>query len=209
MSAATSAPPKLSRRVPATFTADACLKRFTTDQYDRMAETGVLGPDDRVELLDNYVVLKMAKNEPHEYGLDLVREALTPVKPAGWMLRCQQVVAMPFNRPEPDFALVRGTVHTYAGRHPTAADAGLVVEVADSSHDIDLIDKAAIYAGGGVAAYWVVSIPDRQVVVHSGPAGPIETAEYASVTRYAAGELVPLVLDGVTVAHIPAADLLP
>lgn len=200
---------QLSPRKPIAFAADATVARFTTDQYDRMVDVGVLGPDDKLELLDNYMVLKMAKNEPHEYGLDLVREALTPVKPAGWMLRCQQVVVMPFSRPEPDFSLVRGTVHTYAGRHPTAADAGLVVEFADSSRDIDLIDKAAIYAGGGVSCYWVVSIPDRRVVVHTLPAGPVESAAYATVTRYAAGDLIPLVLDGVTVAHIPAADLLP
>ena len=209
MSAATVSPPKLSPRKPVTFARDACWPRFTTDQYDQMTRSGVLGPDDKMELLDNYVVLKMAKNEPHEGSIDLVREALTPVKPAGWMLRCQQVLAMPFNRPEPDFSLVRGNARAFAGRHPTAADAGLVVEVADSSRDIDLIDKAAIYAGGRVGCYWVVSIPDRFVVVHSDPTGPVESATYATITRYAAGEQVPLVLDGVAVAHIPAADLLP
>lgn len=209
MSAATVTPPKLSPRRPATFAQDACWPRLTTDQYDQMVRTGVLGPDDKMELLDNYVVLKIPKNEPHEGTVDLVREALTPHKPTGWMLRCQQTVVMPYNRPEPDFALVRGAARSFLTRHPSAADAALLVEVADTSRDRDLLDKAAIYAGARVPVYWVVNIPGRQVEVHTDPTGPVESAEYQTVTRYAAGQDVPLVLDGVTVAHIPAADLLP
>lgn len=210
MSAATvTPPPALSPRKPVTYAQDASWARFTTDQYDRMVRAGALGPADKVELLDNYVVLKMAKNEPHEGTVDLVRDALTPHKPAGWVLRCQQTVVMPYNRPEPDFALVRGTARGFLTRHPTAADAALLIEVADTSRDRDLVDKAAIYAGAGVPVYWVVNIPDRRVEVHTGPTGPVESATYTTITRYAPGEVVPLVLDGVTVAHIPAADLLP
>ena len=73
----------------------------------------------------------------------------------------------------------------------------------------DQRDKARIYARGGVACYWIVNLEDRRIEVHTGPSGPGDAPAYASVTNYAPGDAVPLVLDGVTVASIPAADLLP
>lgn len=48
-------------------------------------------------------------------------------------------------------------------------DAALVVEVADTTVALDLGRKAAAYAAGGVAVYWVVSLPDQLVVVHTAP----------------------------------------
>src|SRR6516225_4874501 len=33
-------------------------RRFTTDEYHRLIDAGILGPDDKVELLDGYVLLK-------------------------------------------------------------------------------------------------------------------------------------------------------
>jgi hypothetical protein len=34
----------------------APLRRFTVDEYHRMIETGVFGPDDRVELLNGWII---------------------------------------------------------------------------------------------------------------------------------------------------------
>ncbi len=52
-------------------------------------------------------------------------------------------------------------------------------------------------------------LDDRRIEVHTQPSGPCESPAYASVVNYAVGENVPLVLDGVAVANIPVADLLP
>ena len=123
----------------------ASLAKFSVARYQRMIETGVLTPEDKVELLENYVVLKMPRNPPHDGTIDLMDEALRPFIPAGWRLRVQLSLVLLDSQPEPDFAVVRGSARSYVTRHPTAADAGIVIEVADSGGGIPVEDQPKIF----------------------------------------------------------------
>src|SRR5436309_11138107 len=96
--------PSLRRK---TYGLDRNIYRFSVAQYERMAELGILGPEDKVELLEGYVVLKMARNPPHDGTIDVVRAALEAHRPAGWFVRSQQAVKLATSEPEPDFAVVR------------------------------------------------------------------------------------------------------
>ena len=49
--------------------------RFTVDQYERMAEAGILTEDDRVELINGIVVSKMAKGPAHVWAAKRVGES--------------------------------------------------------------------------------------------------------------------------------------
>src|SRR5262245_62962957 len=135
---------------PVTYGHDASIARFSVARYQRMIETGILTSEDKVELLENYVVLKMPRNPPHDGTIDLVSETLTPVVPKGWRLRVQLSVVLSDSQPEPDLAIVRGDARTYTSRHPGPADIGLIVEVANSSLLRDQRDKARIYARAGI-----------------------------------------------------------
>jgi Uma2 family endonuclease len=191
-----------------TFLNDASIATFSTARYDAMVAAGMLTPDDKVELLENYVVLKMPRDPAHDGTIDLVHDALRVV-PAGWLIRTQQTLALSDSRPEPDITIVRGNSRTYLARHPEPTDTGLVIEIANTSLLRDQRDKARIYARAGVVCYWIVNLEDRRIEVHTQPSGPVALPAYASVQSYVAGDSVPLVLDGVGVASIPAADLLP
>jgi Uma2 family endonuclease len=192
-----------------TFLNDASVATFSTARYDRMIEVGLLTPDDHVELLENYVVLKMPKNPEHDGTALRIRKRLTRVLPPKWDIREQGTLDLTDSRPEPDFAVVREDPADYTTRHPIPADVGLIIEVANTSLLRDQRDKARIYARGNVVCYWIVNLDDRRVEVHTLPSGPCDSPAYASVVNYAAGDAVPLVLDGVTVTTIPVADLLP
>ncbi len=194
---------------PVTYGLDASFPKFSVGRYQRMIEEGILTPDDKVELLENYLVLKMPKNPPHDGTIDLVKAALPPCIPAGWLLRIQQTIALPDSQPEPDFAVVRGNPRTYLTRHPGPADVGLVIEVADSSLLRDQRDKMRIYARGAIPCYWIVNLVDRRIEVYSQPTGPAPVPAYGSFQTYQPGDAVPLVLDGVAVGTVPAAELLP
>jgi Uma2 family endonuclease len=194
---------------PVTYGLDASTFRFSVARYQRMTETGILTSEDKVELLENYVVLKMPRNPPHDGTIQLVTEALTRVVPQGWRLRVQLTVVFADSQPEPDFSIVRGDARTYLTRHPGPADVGLIVEVADSSLLRDQRDKTRIYARGGIPCYWIVNLVDRRIEVYTQPSGPTAVPTYASFQIYQPGDTISLVLDGNTVGTVPVDELLP
>lgn len=194
---------------PVTYGLDGSIPRFSVAKYQKMIEEGILTPEDKVELLENFVVLKMPKNPPHDGTIDLVRESLRSQLPTGWMLRVQQTIVLSDSQPEPDFAVVRGNARSYLQRHPGPSDVGLLIEVADSSLLRDQRDKTRIYARAGIVCYWIVNLVDQRVEVYTQPSGPTAVPAYGAFQTFQPGDAVPLVLDGQTAGSVPVADLLP
>ena len=185
------------------------MAKFSTARYDAMVSSGILTSEDKVELLENYVVLKMPRNPRHDSSVRRVMRPLLKVLPSSWDLWTQLAVTFADSQPEPDFAVVRGSADDYELRHPSPDDIGLLIEVADSSLLRDQRDKTRIYARAGVPIYWIINLVDRRIEVFSKPSGPAETPGYAPSLNYQRGDEVPLVLDGAVVASIPVAELLP
>ncbi len=198
-----------STTLPATYGHDATLARFSAPRYQKMIETGILTPEDKVELLENYVVLKMPKTPPHEGTIDLVKAALAAVIPPGWLLRIQQTIDLSDSQPEPDVAIVRGMPRSFVSRHPGAMDTALLIEVADSSLLRDQRDKTRIYARASIPHYWVINLVDQRIEVYTQPSGPIALPEYGMSKTYQRGEFVAVILDEVAAGSVAVADLLP
>src|SRR5437868_5021584 len=114
---------------PATYGHDASIPRFSVARYQKMIEVGILTAEDKVELLENYLVLKMPRNPPHDSTLQRMLRPLLRSLPAAWDLRIQSAVTLADSQPEPDSAIVRGSATAYETRHPNAADVGLLIEV--------------------------------------------------------------------------------
>jgi Uma2 family endonuclease len=110
-----------------------------------------------------------------------------------------------FDEPEPDLAVVRGEPRDYARSHPGAEDVGLLVEVAETTLDLDTGKKRRSYARGGVPVYGIVNLLAHQIEVYS----RLDRGSYRSRVVYAAGRQVPVVLNGSTVARIRADQILP
>src|SRR5262249_52378201 len=132
--------------------------RLSVAQYHAMIQHGILGPEDRVELIHGWLVPKMTKNPPHTVSTGLVLDALNRAAPLGWHVRVQEPVTFAVSEPEPDNVLARGARRDYASRHPGPAEVGLVVEVADTSLDYDRDVKKPLYASAGVPVYWIVNL---------------------------------------------------
>ncbi len=183
--------------------------RITVDEYHRMIAAGILTDEDKVELLEGSVVLKMPRNPPHDSAMDLIDELLPPAMPAGWFVRIQRTITLSESEPEPDYAAVRGTRRSFATRHPLSAEIGLLIEVADSSLQRDRQDKVRIYGRESIPCFWIINIPDSQVEVYTGPSGATATPGYGQRQDYHLGDSVPLILDGVIVTRFAVRDLLP
>jgi len=129
-------------------------RRFTREEYVRMAETGVLGPEDRTELIDGYLVERTAQNAPHravivngtKLFVDLLRDTDYSVQIQSTLpLDCRNV-------PEPDFAIFQGEGSDLLDGEPD--EIPLIVEVADTTLTYDRTDKLDCYASNDIPEYW-------------------------------------------------------
>ncbi len=187
----------------------AGFRRFTVPEYHRLTQIGILTEDDNLELLEGYLVHKMARNPPHDGTLHRAFKRLNQILPSGSDLRIQSAVTLGDSEPEPDLAIVRADAAGYTTRHPGAADVGLVLEVSDSTLAGDRADKGRIYARAGIECYWILNLVDRQIEVYSSPSGPGPTPAYGRRQDHSPGDALDLWLGGSLIAGIPVAELLP
>lgn len=173
-------------------------RRFTVDEYHRMVAAGVLGPDERVELLDGEVVRVSPMGSPHAACV----RRLSRLLGRGAGDRAQVAVQLPLrldahSEPEPDVALLRPRDDDYAAAHPGPADALLVVEVGDSSVLADRDVKAPLYAHAGVGELWLVDLRAGTITRLRRPAGD----RYEDVAVLGPGAtLEPQALPGLTIS---------
>ena len=135
---------------------DRPVRPLTQDDVLRMVEVGILGEEDRVELLDGVLTEVSPKSVEHGTIIArLVRWLITSDPGARYEVRTEHPLLVPDRRslPEPDIAVVAGAAGT---EHP--ATALLVIEVAVSSLRVDRTVKAGLYAGAGVPEYSVVDL---------------------------------------------------
>jgi Uma2 family endonuclease len=194
---------------PVTYGRDASIATFSVARYQRMIEAGVLTADDKVELLENFVVRKMPRNPLHDSSVQRMLRPLLRLLPPQWDIRIQSAVTFADSQPEPDFALVRGSASDYGTHHPGPADIGLLIEVADSSLLRDQRDKTRIYARAGIPAYWIINLVDHRIELFAQPTGPTALPAFGSFATYQPGDDIPVVLDNITVATLAVSDLLP
>ncbi|HXG09571.1 MAG TPA: Uma2 family endonuclease [Gemmataceae bacterium] len=181
--------------------------RFTVEQYHRMIETGILTKDDRVELLEGWIVPKMPHSPPHDGTVWLVQTALLARLPPQWILRVQSAITTLDSEPEPDLVVARGPGLRYFTSHPQPDDIPLVVEVSDTSLQEDRDGKGRLYARAGIPVYWIVNLPESKVEVYTEPRAGKRPA-YRQRTDYKTPKSLPLVLEGQQVARIGLRELL-
>jgi len=156
--------------------------RRTGEEYFRLVEAGILGPDDRVELLDGVIVGVSPQNPRHASALRRAQLALEAAIGGRAVLSIQlPLLVGVYSVPEPDLAVLPGRAPDYDRTHPTKAL--LVVEIAETSIAQDRLTKAAIYAAASVPEYWLVNLRDDHVEVFRSPAVAAGRYEEKTVAR--------------------------
>jgi hypothetical protein len=160
------------------------LYRMSYDLYERIAEAGLLGPKDRVILLDGFLVSQMPIGPSHSTSVALGQLAIQAEAPPGWYVRAEQPIILRDGPrgdsvPQPDLAIVVGSILRYASRHPIPSEIGLVAEVA-TDLDAVRIDRAGLfrYAHAGIPIACIVNVADRLLEVYSEPSGPAADPVY-------------------------------
>ena len=165
-------------------------RRFTTAEYHTMSELGILGPEERLELLDGEIFRIAAIGSRHAVCVCFLTEWLIARLIGRALIRVQNPIRLDSGaEPEPDVAIVRLPRRRYARSHPTSEDVFLLIEVADTSLPYDRGRKLPLYARAAIPEMWLVDLERERVYVYREPVG----GRYRHVERIAAGgTLTPL-----------------
>ena len=162
-------------------------RKFTVDEYYRMAEVGILHPDERVELIDGVILVMAPMGNPHATGIRRLERVWHDTAGNAITLSGQCPIRLgEYTDPEPDVAILRFREDDYAGKPPAAEDILLVIEVSDTSLAYDRGTKANMYAAANVPETWVMNLVEDCIESFTGP-GP---NGYANHTIYRRGDKI-------------------
>lgn len=154
-------------------------KPLRVEEFFRAVANGLLGPRDRVELLEGQIVAMSPQSPRHAAVTSILRERLAAAAPTACLREHSPIVLGDLSAPEPDVVVAQGPCERYLERHPHAQDIWLVVEVSDSSLARDRTLKARLYAEHGIPEYWLVDLAKGVVEVFRTPSAGV----YASSER--------------------------
>ena len=146
--------------------------KLDVDDYYRMADAGILGEDDRVELIDGDIIDMAPISQGQEAVVNGLNEALVMACMGRAIVSPQNSIRLGrWSAPQPDFAVLRRRADFYAtGERPGPADVLLLIEVADSSLRFDQTVKLPLYARAGIAELWIVDLKRRVLDAYRKPA---------------------------------------
>ncbi len=143
-------------------------RRFTVDDYHRMAEAGIFDEDDRVELIEGEIVEMSAMRGPHINCVvrttKLFGRRFDDVADVGVQISMRLDQR---NEPQPDIVLLRPGFESDVPPGPQWVF--LVVEISDTTVKYDRQIKAPLYARHGIVEYWLVDLKRETITAYRDP----------------------------------------
>lgn len=160
------------------------VRRFTPEEFSRMVETGVLDEDERVELLEGFLVPMTPIGDEHAACVIRASNLLYERLAGRVWVSVQNAIAIAKALPQPDIVILRRQPDCYRSGKPQPADVYLVIEVADSSLRRDRDVKLPLYGRAGIRETWVVDLAGEVVIVGREPGA----TGYGAVTLHRRGD---------------------
>lgn len=179
-------------------------RRWTTEEYHKMVDAGVLNEDDNVELIDGEIITMAAIGSAHAACVRRLNQLFSAQVGSQAIVSIQDPITLDeLSEPEPDVALLAPRDDFYSESHPQPEDILLIVEVADTPVTYDRDVKIPLYAGAGIPEVWLVDLTDEAVELYRSPV----SGAYEIKRRMRAGNtLSPYAFDDI---EIPIANILP
>jgi hypothetical protein len=142
--------------------------RLTVANFRRMGEVGILGPDDRVELIAGEIIDMSPIGSLHAALVARLASTLGQRVGETAIIWTQNPLALDdTSQPQPDLTVLRPRADFHAAAHPGPADVLLVIEVADTTLAFDLDVKVPLYAAGDAEASTGKSATASQSPMHA------------------------------------------
>ncbi len=143
--------------------------KLSFEDYQRMAEAGILTEDSRVELIEGVIVEMPPIGSYHAGIVDQILRLFASQLTSA-VLRIQSPIRLGnYTEPEPDIVLLKPRNDFYKKSLPQPEDILLIIEVADSSIDYDRKIKIPLYAEHGIPEVWLIDLTLQQIEVYLEP----------------------------------------
>jgi hypothetical protein len=186
------------------------VKRWNVDEYHKMIELGLVREGSPIELIDGLLVYKdrrdsgglaMVQGSRHNLAVAQLVQLNAILDKLGFHIRIQSsFVVSPNHEPEPDGVVFPGKPADFP-QLPTAHDAVLVIEVADSSLEYDRTVKKQMYAMAAIPVYWIVNLRRNIVEVYQRP--DVLVGGYISFQEFDSAAEIPLQFGSAATVDVP------
>lgn len=160
-------------------------RKFTVEQFHKMAESGILNEDDRVELIRGEIIEMAAIGTKHAACVRRLNNSLSRKLGDKVIISVQNPIGLDdTSEPQPDVVLLKPREDFYASAHPQPKDVFLIIEVADSTIKYDREVKIPLYAQEGLVEVWLIDINEECVEVFR----EAVNGSYRNVQKFSKGE---------------------
>ncbi|MFN3982722.1 MAG: Uma2 family endonuclease [Caldilinea sp.] len=161
--------------------------RLSSGVFHEMIEKGILGEDERVELIEGELITMSPIGSEHMGVVNQLTETLIRQLERRALVGVQGPIHLDdHSEPQPDLILLAPQDDFYKRSLPRPADILLVIEVADSSLAYDRTVKMPLYANAGIPEVWIVNLTDRWIEVYRDPS----PAGYTTLLKILPGKSV-------------------
>jgi Uma2 family endonuclease len=145
-------------------------RKLSADQFERMGQTGILGPDARVELIEGEMIEMAPIGSRHASAVDFLSMHFARLVGDAALVRTQNPLRLADDsEPQPDLVLLRPSADRYRSAHPRPENVLLLIEVADTTLTFDRDTKLPLYAKHGVPEVWILDLDAKRLEVYREP----------------------------------------
>jgi len=162
-------------------------KKFTVEEYHKLGEVGIIGPDERTELIDGDIILMAPMGSRHFSRLIRLDRIFSKLLNDSAFVVMQGPVRLNGQfEPEPDISILKPRDDDYEDRLPQPQDVHLLIEVSVTTVGYDRNIKSVRYSQAGILELWIVDINAELVEVYRNPS----VNGYESIQQFRRGDTI-------------------
>lgn len=145
-------------------------RKFTVEQYRKMADVRILTEDDRVELIKGEIIGMSPIGLKHAATVKRLNNLFHQKLGNRAIVSVQDPIQLNDNsEPQPDIALLKPRADFYESQILQPKDILLIVEVADTKINYNRDIKVPLYDENGIVEVWLIDIIDRSLTLYRQP----------------------------------------
>ncbi|MGK7939576.1 MAG: Uma2 family endonuclease [Crocosphaera sp.] len=161
-------------------------RKFNVNEYHRMAETGILTPEDRVELIRGEIIAMSPIARKDAAALNRLTNLFPPLLGNKAIVSVQNSIKLDnYSEPQPDLVLLKPRSDFYESKIPEAEDIYLLIEVSDSTITYDQQIKLLLYAESNINEVWIVNLNNKTLEVYRQPQNKVYLEQQKNVKSIA------------------------